>query len=78
VCCTEHKPDLRLVCKFARPAIDYAAEHHGLEGVKLLLQAGSPLPEGGVPRLVTSLKSHTSFAKVSVGITACASHTYKP
>jgi hypothetical protein len=61
---------LQPVDKLYRPAIDYAAQNFGLEGVKLLLQAGGPLPEGGVQRLVTTLKCHASLAKVSVGDTA--------
>jgi hypothetical protein len=64
-CFAEHKPDLQPVDKYNRPAIDYAAEYFGLEGVKLLLQAGSPLPEGGVQRLVTTLRNN-SLAKVAV------------
>jgi hypothetical protein len=54
------------VDKFTCAAIEYAATYHGLEGVKLLLQAGSPLPEGGVPQLVAALKMDTSLGKASV------------
>jgi hypothetical protein len=62
----EHKPDLSLVDPFGIRAIDWAASGLGLEGVKLLLQAGCPPPEGGVPRLIRSLKMHTSASKMSV------------
>jgi hypothetical protein len=63
----EHKPDLQATCEFGRSAIEYAAAHCGVEGVKLLLQAGSPLPEGGVMRLVPSLQLHDSMKRASVG-----------
>jgi hypothetical protein len=70
LCFAEYKPDLQLVDKRNRSAIEYAAQWHGLEGVKLLLQAGSPLPEGGVSLLVTNLRAHASMAKVAVSHTA--------
>jgi hypothetical protein len=70
-CCTEYKPDLRPVCKYNLSALNYAANRFGLEGVKLLMQAGCPLPEDGVQSVVTSLKLHSSLAKTSVGVPNC-------
>jgi hypothetical protein len=37
-------------------------------GIKLLLQAGSPLPEGGVRGLVRALKLRASLRNTSVGV----------
>jgi hypothetical protein len=73
VCCAEYEPDLQPVDKYNRPAIYYAASWFGLEGVKLLLQEGCPLPEGGLPRLVEMLRCHPPLAKVSVGDPASGS-----
>lgn len=47
-------------------SIQYAAVGFGLEGVKVLLQAGCPLPDGGLPKLVSLLKQHPALCKVSV------------
>jgi hypothetical protein len=65
-CTAEHKPDLSLADQYNRTALEHAASWYGLEGVKLLLQEGCPLPEGGVPRLVQFLRGDSALSKISV------------
>jgi hypothetical protein len=52
--------------QYNRTALEYAASWFGLDCVKLLLQEGCPLPEGGVPRLVEYLRTNPDLNKVSV------------
>jgi hypothetical protein len=47
-------------------AVYWAATGFGMQGLKLLLQEGCPLPDGGLPHLASLLREHPSLSNVSV------------